>query len=211
MQDTVREMNGKNDYYRIFLNYPSFYSTCYNVNGIDGHKRMSQKIMTRVLGAHTRFRFETVMPTPVRRFCEDQSFRYSDEIEQLFDYCENIIFYNLREYLNDKGNGARLCVERVMNFGYYNRFINIVKSKELFDKVKIYDKHKKIQLMGCAASTDLDIFDEFDYDNYVRIAFQDWNVSIIGLIGNSTNRRIAMKKNIFNGGDGDKRWKLLSD
>ena len=213
MEDIMREMNSKNEYYRIFLNYPSFYSTDYTgmaINGIDGHKQMSQKIMTRVFGARERFRFELPIRTRKKRFCEEQSFRYNDEIEELFDYCENIIYYNLRYYFDDEGNKARLCVERVMNFGYYDRFINILKSKELFDKVKIYDKHKKIQLMGCVASIDLDLFDEFDFDNYVRIAFQDWNVSIIGLIGNSTNRRISMQKNVYNGVDGGERWKLLS-
>ena len=213
MEDLIRDMNCKNEYYRIFLNYPSFYSSYYGGNardGIDAHLKLSGKIMTRVFGSRSRFDLDYISRN--KRFCEEESFRYNNKIEQLFDYCENIIYYNLRYYADDKGNKAGLCVERVLNFGYYDRFINILKSKKFFDKIKIYDKHKKIQLMGCVASIDLDIFDEFDYDNYVRIAFQDWNMSIIGLIGNSKNRRVAMEKNVYGKGScRGTRWKLWAD
>ena len=82
--------------------------------------------------------------------------------------------------------------------------MNILNSKELFDEVEIYDKHKEIELLGCASVIDLNLFDEFDYDHYVRIAFQDWNLSIIGLIAKSTKCRA--RYNLVGGVNKYKFW-----
>ena len=86
-----------------------------------------------------------------------------------------------------------LIVERCYDFIYKQRLLLLIKNKNLFLKNNknmfnqfMQNKNKTKQ---CHMITKDDINDEFDFENYLRIAFTDWNLITISQIIRSTNHR----------------------
>ena len=108
------------------------------------------------------------------------NFEYCDQIERLFEYSENLIDTIFDSIDNTHiGKGAGVTIERVLSFGFKQRLINILKSKNLFEGV-VDEKCKSSMSYGTMV-TNLDLNDQFSFENYIRLAFSDWNCSIIAL------------------------------
>ena len=135
---------------------------------------------------------------PINRLLKNMlNFEYCDEIERLFEYAENKIDreFNLIDKSNDD---IGLSIERVLCFGFKDRLNKIIKNISLFVDNGInsnsvnnnsnnngnnVNKNTKRQFESMVRIVDQG--DEFEYENYVRLALNDWNFSILALFNKS--------------------------
>ena len=128
--------------------------------------------------------------------CQLLNFEYCDEIERLFEFAEDFIdklFDSVDK--THKGCKCGIPIERVLCFGFKQRLLTILKNKNLFIAAenRINKKYKNInhnnkdkkddneQNENGQVVTGRDSGDEFEFENYLRLAFADWNCSLLAL------------------------------
>ena len=172
------------EYCRVYINYPSLYNhDIFTIgdgygNSFSGHLTKCETLMNRMRNRYASNRWTCM-----------QGIKYCDKIEKLFQFSENMLILNCS---NDTTKGDYgLCVERVYNFAYERRLNRLLLNKDLFvqqDRIKTGKKRKKdkenIMLFDDIHSNE----EEFDFENYIRIALHDWNKCTLALLSKIVNR-----------------------
>ena len=127
-----------------------------------------------------------------RRLNDMFNFVYCDKIEKLFKYGEEMID-NQFDVIDNSHQDIGITIERAICFGFKNRLNTILKNKYLFvdrdakTKTKKENETKRFGHMVVGN----DSGDEFDFENYVRLALNDWNFSLLSLFKKSSRNSRA--------------------
>ena len=119
--DIFRDISQPNEYYRAFLNYPPFYSIKSLAILPRRHVDHAVNDIFNIFNFSDRARNGGL--NIMARFYDLQSFQYNEIIEKLFEFSENVIDCCLTSFIDNGDRDSGRCIERVVNFGSINEYI----------------------------------------------------------------------------------------